>query len=69
MSCSFFVFHIVSIVSCIVPQECWLSKMCWAYLEVDLLDFMAFICSLYLVLNVRPVWPIYFWLHSLHVSW
>jgi hypothetical protein len=30
--------------------------MCWAYLKVDLLDFMAFICSLYIVLNVRPVY-------------
>jgi hypothetical protein len=30
---------------------------------------IAWICSLYLVLNILPVWPIYFFGHSRQFNW
>jgi hypothetical protein len=33
------------------------------------LFLIACMCSLYLVLNVRPVWPIYFNGQSIHFIW
>jgi hypothetical protein len=42
--------------------------MCCANCEFCLLILMAFMCSLYRTLNVRPVCPIYLCRHSLHCS-
>lgn len=36
--------------------------------ELDLLGLMALICSFYLILNMCPVWPIYFYMQSPHVG-
>jgi uncharacterized membrane protein len=39
----------------------FLSNMYWTYFDVELLlALMAFICYLYLVLNVCVVWSVYF---------
>jgi hypothetical protein len=49
----------MSSLSSIVPYACCVSKMCWAYLQVVLLECMACICSLYRVLKFLPVWPMH----------
>jgi len=44
------------------------SRMCLALLELWLLVFNAFLCSLYLLLNFLPVCPMYAMLQSGQVS-
>jgi hypothetical protein len=65
----FVVVCIMSMVSAIVPYAWPASSMCWVYFDVWLLVLMAWICSLYRSLNVRPVCPMYLSGHSLHFSW
>jgi hypothetical protein len=42
--------------------------MCVANAESSLLYFMLRMCSLYLILSVLPVCPMYTFLHSAHAS-
>jgi hypothetical protein len=43
--------------------------MWFEYPELLLLFLIACVCSLYLILNVRPVCPIYFNEQSIHLIW
>jgi hypothetical protein len=54
----FFSVWSISSVSLIVPYVCPVSGICSAYFEFCLFVFMAWICSSYRILNVRPVCPI-----------
>jgi hypothetical protein len=54
-------------VSSIFPYICPVSRMCWAYLDVVLLVFMACICSLNLILKFLSVCPTYFFGQLLHL--
>jgi hypothetical protein len=45
----------MSIVSSIAPCVSCVSRMCCAYLEFGLFVLIAYVCSLYLVLNFLPV--------------
>jgi hypothetical protein len=42
------------------------SRMCCAYVEFDLFDLIACVCSLYLVLKFLPVCPTYLSWQPLH---
>jgi hypothetical protein len=46
---------IMSNVSSVLPYECPELRICFVYPDVSLLYLIALICSLYLVLNERPV--------------
>jgi hypothetical protein len=59
---------ITSIVSDITPHACPAFNMWFEYPELLLLLLMSCICSLYLVLNVLPVCPIYFIGQSMHFT-
>jgi hypothetical protein len=59
---------ITSITSRISPYACPVFSICWAYVEVSLLCFVALMCTLYRMLNDLPVWPIYSRGQSLHLS-
>ena len=48
---------------------CLLSIRCWAYFDLLLLYLTSRRCSWNLTLNGLPVCPVYFILHSGHVSW
>jgi hypothetical protein len=65
----FFSMCSISNASSIVLYVCPASSMCWAYFEFCLFLLMAWICSLYRTLNVRPICPTYFNGHSLHINW
>jgi hypothetical protein len=58
-----------SIVSVMLPYECPVFNMWLKYPDLLLLSFMSLICSLYLVLNGRPVCPIYFIEQLMHFNW
>jgi hypothetical protein len=53
----------------IVPYVCPMFNIWFEYLELLLLLLIAWICSLYLTLNILTVWPIYFNGQSRHFSW
>src|SRR5215510_1870966 len=64
----FLCFSRMSIVVSIVPTVCAYSLMCLAKFEEALFCLAAFLCSLNLVSNFLPVWPMYALLQSGHVS-
>jgi hypothetical protein len=53
--------------SSMFPYVCPVSSICWEYLDVVLLDFIACMCSLNLVLKFLPVCPTYFLGQLLHL--
>jgi hypothetical protein len=57
------------IVSVILPYVCSVFNMCFEYPELLLLFLIACMCFVYLVLNVRPVCPMYFNGQSMHLIW
>jgi hypothetical protein len=59
---------IISIISLILPYACPVSRICCTYPDVFLLFRMSLTCSLNLVLNMRPVWPIYCQGQSTHFN-
>jgi hypothetical protein len=48
---------------------CSVSSICWEYSEFCLFHFIAWTCSVYQSLDVRPVCPTYLCGHSLHFKW
>ena len=59
--------------NCIVsswgPYSCLLFSICKAYADWGLLVFIYLMCSLYLILIVLSLYPIYAWLHvSLYMA-
>jgi hypothetical protein len=60
----FLAFLVIIIVLSVFPYACPVSNICREYPVSGLLFRMAWKCSLYLVLDVLPVWPIYFFGHS-----
>jgi hypothetical protein len=58
-----------SIVSVIVPYVWPVLNIWFECPEFALLLLIAWMCSLYLVLNVLPVWPTYFNGQSRHFIW
>jgi hypothetical protein len=59
----------MSVVSVMVPYVWPVSDILLEYPELLLLFLIARICSLYLILKVLPVWPIYFNGQSRHLIW
>jgi hypothetical protein len=59
----------MSIVSVIVPYVCPIFIVWFEYPELLLLLLMVWMCSLYLILNVLPVWPTYFNGQCRHLIW
>jgi hypothetical protein len=59
----------ISIVSVMFPYECAVLNIWLEYPDLLLLFFMSLICSLYLVLNYRPVCPMYFVRQLMHFIW
>jgi hypothetical protein len=59
----------ISMLSSMVSYSCPLSRICCANFEFSLFVLMTFMCSLYLILNVRPVCPTYFSGHLPHCNW
>jgi hypothetical protein len=59
----------ISIVSVIVPYVCPVLNIWFAYPVLVLLLLISCMCSLYLVLNVLPVYPTYFSGQSMHFIW
>jgi hypothetical protein len=57
----------ISSVSSIVPNAWLILSKLWTYFELPCLYCIAIMCSLNLVWNVQPVWPVYF-LHVLHCN-
>jgi hypothetical protein len=55
------------IVLVVLPYLCSVFNICFEYPELPLLFLIAWTCSLYLVLNVRPVCPIHFNGQSMHL--
>ena len=65
----FFVTWMTSIMSSILPVVCLLSIRFWANFYLLLMYLKSHRCSSNLTLNGLPVCPVYFILHSGHVSW
>jgi hypothetical protein len=64
-----FPFPKTSVVSAIPPYVCLVFNICFQYPELPLLFLIARIYSLYLVLNVRSVCPVYLNGQSRHLIW
>ena len=66
--CLFFWYCKISMVSCMLPNICWCVARCCACLDVWVSCWKALLCSLNLVLKLRPVCPTYAFLQSGHVK-
>jgi hypothetical protein len=65
----FFSVFKIFVESAILPYVCLVFNIWFEYHELPLLLIIACICSLYLVLNVQPVCPMYFNGKSIHLTW